>query len=38
VGRRSFRAAFRHIVEVMRDEGATNIVLALHLNGENWPA
>ncbi len=38
VGPAKFRAAFRHIVEVMRAEGATNIVWALHLNGENWPA
>ena len=37
VGPAKFRAAFRHIVEVMRAEGATNIVWALHLNGENWP-
>ena len=38
VGPAKFRQAFRHIVEVMRSEGATNIVWALHLNGENWPA
>ena len=38
VGPAKFRAAFRHIVEVMRAEGATNIVWALHLNGENWPS
>jgi Glycosyl hydrolase family 26 len=32
-----FQQAFRHIVEVMRDQGANNITWALHLNGENWP-
>ena len=37
VGPGKFRQAFRHIVEVMRAEGADNIVWALHLNGENWP-
>jgi len=37
VGPGKFRQAFRHIVEVMRAEGANNIVWALHLNGENWP-
>ena len=37
VGPGKFRQAFRHIVEVMRAEGATNITWALHLNGENWP-
>jgi hypothetical protein len=37
VGPAKFRQAFRHIVEVMRAEGATNITWALHLNGENWP-
>src|SRR5215831_11187997 len=37
VGPAKFRQAFRHIVEVMRAEGANNIVWALHLNGENWP-
>ena len=38
VGPTKFREAFRHIVEVRRAEGATNIVWALHLNMENWPA
>ena len=37
VGPGKFRQAFRHIVEVMRAEGASNITWALHLNGENWP-
>ncbi len=37
VGPQKFRQAFRHIVQVMRGEGATNITWALHLNGENWP-
>jgi hypothetical protein len=37
VGPEKFQQAFRHIVEVMRDEGANNITWALHLNGENWP-
>ena len=37
VGPEKFRNAFRHIVEVMRAEGASNITWALHLNGENWP-
>jgi len=37
VGPAKFRQAFRHIVEVMRGEGATNITWALHLNGQNWP-
>jgi len=36
-GPAKFRQAFRHIVEVMRAEGASNITWALHLNGENWP-
>ena len=36
-GPAKFQKAFRHIVEVMRDEGANNITWALHLNGENWP-
>src|SRR5262249_25606091 len=35
VGPQKFRAAFRHIVEVMRAEGASNITWALHINGEN---
>lgn len=38
VGPARFRAAFRHIVQVMRAEGADNITWALHYNGENWPA
>jgi hypothetical protein len=37
VGPAKFRQAFRHIVQVMRAEGATNITWALHLNGQNWP-
>jgi hypothetical protein len=37
VGPAKFKAAFRHIVEVMRAEGADNITWALHYNGENWP-
>lgn len=37
VGPGKFRQAFRHIVGVMRAEGASNITWALHLNGENWP-
>lgn len=37
VGPGKFRQAFRHIVEVMRAEGASNITWALHLNEENWP-
>ncbi len=37
VGPQKFQQAFRHIVEVMRTEGANNITWALHLNGENWP-
>ena len=36
-GPAKFQNAFRHIVEVMRAEGANNITWALHLNGENWP-
>ncbi|HZW90204.1 MAG TPA: glycosyl hydrolase, partial [Myxococcaceae bacterium] len=36
-GPAKFQKAFRHIVEVMRAEGANNITWALHLNGENWP-
>jgi len=38
LGAEKFRNAFRHIVEVMRAEGANNITWALHINGENWPA
>jgi Glycosyl hydrolase family 26 len=37
-GPAKFQEAFRHIVEVMRDQGANNITWALHLNGENWPS
>ena len=37
VGPAKFQQAFRHIVQVMRAEGASNITWALHLNGENWP-
>jgi glycosyl hydrolase family 26 len=37
VGPGKFRQAFRHIVQVMRAEGASNITWALHLNEENWP-
>ncbi|HUM09441.1 MAG TPA: glycosyl hydrolase [Myxococcaceae bacterium] len=36
-GPEKFRKAYRHIVEVMRAAGATNITWALHINGENWP-
>jgi lysophospholipase L1-like esterase len=37
VGPAKFQKAFRHIVQVMRAEGASNITWALHINGENWP-
>src|SRR5215471_4353797 len=37
VGPGKFQQAFRHIVQVMRAEGANNITWAFHLNGENWP-
>jgi hypothetical protein len=37
VGPEKFQAAYRHIVEVMRAEGANNIIWAFHINGENWP-
>lgn len=37
VGPAKFRQAYRHIVQVMRAEGASNITWALHINGENWP-
>jgi len=37
VGPGKFQQAFRHIVQVMRAEGANNITWALHINGENWP-
>ncbi|MGZ6162988.1 MAG: glycoside hydrolase family 26 protein, partial [Myxococcaceae bacterium] len=37
VGPAKFKQAYRHIVQVMRAEGATNITWALHINGENWP-
>jgi hypothetical protein len=37
VGPGKFRQAFRHIVQLMRTEGALNITWAFHLNGENWP-
>ena len=37
VGPAKFQKAFRHIVEVMRAEGAGNVTWAFHLNGENWP-
>ena len=36
-GPRKFKAAYRHIVGVMRGRGATNITWALHYNGENYP-
>ncbi len=32
-----FRAAFRHIVEVTRAAGATNIVWVFHVNYADWP-
>ena len=37
LGPPKFRQAYRHIVQVMRAEGASNITWALHINGENWP-
>ena len=32
-----FQRAYRHIVELMRARGASNITWALHYNGENFP-
>lgn len=37
VGPAKFKAAWRHIVELMRSRGANNITWALHYNGENFP-
>ncbi len=37
VGPAKFKRAYRHIVELMRGRGATNITWALHYNGQNWP-
>jgi hypothetical protein len=37
VGPEKFKRAYRHIVELMRRRGATNITWALHYNGENYP-
>jgi hypothetical protein len=36
-GPSKFRAAYRHVVQLMRAQGANNITWALHYNGENWP-
>jgi hypothetical protein len=37
VGPGKFKQAYRHIVELMRGRGATNITWALHYNSENFP-
>ena len=37
VGPAKFRAAYRHIVEVMRSRGAANLTWAMHYAGENFP-
>jgi hypothetical protein len=37
IGPGKFRRAYRHIVELMRGRGASNITWALHYNGENYP-
>ena len=37
VGPGKFKAAYRHIVGVMRGRGATNITWSLHYNAENYP-
>src|SRR5262249_15637265 len=38
VGPPRFRAAYRHIVEVMRGAGAANLVWVFHVNAEDHPA
>ncbi len=37
VGPGKFQKAYRHIVEVMRARGASNITWALHYNSQNFP-
>jgi len=36
-GTERFVAVFRHIVTVMREEGATNITWVFHVNWDDWP-
>lgn len=36
-GPERFAAAFRHIVALMRGEGADNITWVFHVNGSDWP-
>jgi len=36
-GAERFAAAFRHIVTLMRAEGATNITWVFHVNWDDWP-
>lgn len=36
-GPERYRDAYRHIVKVMRGQGATNITWVFHANGDDWP-
>ncbi len=36
-GPERFRDAYRHIIQICRDEGATNITWVFHVNAEDWP-
>ncbi|NLF38715.1 beta-mannanase [bacterium] len=37
-GPERFRDAYRHIVDLARSEGATNVLWVFHVNNEDWPA
>jgi hypothetical protein len=37
IGPEKFKRAYRHIVQLMRARGATNITWALHYNSQNYP-
>ncbi|MEW6365856.1 MAG: glycosyl hydrolase [Acidobacteriota bacterium] len=36
-GPERFRDAYRHIIDVVRRQGATNITWVFHVNGDDWP-
>lgn len=37
-GPRLFRNAYRHIIAVMRRQGASNVTWVFHVNSDDWPA
>ncbi|MBK9180664.1 MAG: endo alpha-1,4 polygalactosaminidase [Acidimicrobiales bacterium] len=37
-GPERFRGAYRHVVELFRSEGATNVTWFFHVNADSWPA